>query len=333
MGMFKGFSIDDMIARGNISDADVMKMRSATYADGKIDAAEADALFALDGAKIAQARAWSDFFIEAITDYLVNQVEPYGYVTAENAQWLIERVDVAGQIGSRSRLELVVHAVDRARWAPESLVRYALQQVRHAVLTGSGVLRAGTGLAPGMIAETDIELLRRILYAFGGDGNVAVTRAEAEVLFEINDAVSAGPVNPQWTDLFVKAITSVVMASSSYAAPTREEALRREAWLDQHTDLTPLGIMRGIMANGGLLTGYRALTREESALDRLERQRIEMIVNEEITEGEATWLAERIGRDGRLNANEAALIAYLKKESPKLHPSLNELLARLAPAA
>ena len=331
--MYKGFSIEDIIARGNISEADVMKLRSATYADGKISAAEADALFALDGAGIAQVRAWSDFFVEAITDYLVNQAEPYGYVTAENARWLIDRVDTDGRVRSRTRLELVVHVVDRARWAPESLVRYALEQVRQAVLSGSGVLRVGTNLAPGMIAEADIELLRRILYAFGGDGNVAITRAEAEVLFDINDAVSSGPANPQWTDLFVKAITSVMMASSSYAAPTREEALRREAWLDQHTDLTPLGIVRGIISNGGLLTGYRALTREEGALDRLERQRIEMIVNEEITEGEANWLATRIGRDGRLNANELALIAYLKKESPKLHPSLDELLARLSPAA
>jgi len=30
-------------------------------------------------------------------------------------------------------------------------------------------------------------MVRRILYAFGGDENIAVTRAEAEVLFGIND--------------------------------------------------------------------------------------------------------------------------------------------------
>ena len=33
--------------------------------------------------------------------------------------------------------------------------------------------------------------MRRMLYAFGGDGNIAITRQEAEVLFDINDATDA----------------------------------------------------------------------------------------------------------------------------------------------
>ncbi|MCB1504900.1 MAG: hypothetical protein KDJ47_07975 [Hyphomicrobiaceae bacterium] len=331
---FKGMSIDNIIERGGIAESDVLKMRSVTYADGRISEAEAEALFRLNDAGLPAARAWDDYFIEAITDYLVNQAAPYGYVTANNAEWLMDRVSRDGRIQTRNELELVINVIDRARWSPESLIRFALEHVRTAVISGTGVLRSGHELKPGFISEAEVELLRRMLYAFGGDGSVAVTRAEAEILFEINDAVSEREPHPAWTEFFVKAITNAVMSMSSYKVPTREEALRREAWLDSHTDLTPLGVAKQLATGGfSLLRGYRALTREESALDRLERQRVEMIVNEKVTEGEAIWLAERILRDGRVNANEAALLAYLRSESPDIHPSLRDLIERYAPAA
>ncbi len=334
MTEFKGISIDAIIERGTISDADVLKLRSLTFADGAISLLEAEALFRLNDAKLSFTRSWSDYFIEAITDYVVNQVEPMGYVTAENARWLVDRVGHDGCVDTRTELELVINVIDRARWSPESLVRFALAQVRQAVLTGKGVLRNGMRLEPGSIGEAEVELLRRILYAFGGDGNVAVTRAEAEMLFEINDALVDDKPNAAWTDLFVKAIANAVMSVSSYAVPSREEALRRDAWLDYHTDLSPLGLVKKFAAGGiSPLDGYRRMTREETALDRLERQRIEIIVNEQVTEGESAWLAERIGRDGKVSENEVALLAFLSAESPDIHPLLKDLIARHAPAA
>ena len=51
-------------------------------------------------------------------------------------------------------------------------------------------------------------LIRRYLFAAGGDGNVAVTRREAELLFDINDALPDGPEAPEWTALFVQGIVN-----------------------------------------------------------------------------------------------------------------------------
>ncbi len=333
MTEFKGISIDSIIERGSISETDVLKLRSLTYADGHISSQEAETLFRLNDAGLSVPWTWNHYFIEAITDYLVNQVEPVGYITAQNASWLIDRVSHDGHADTRTKLELIINVIDRARWAPESLVQFALAQVRDNVLTGKGVLRDGTNLEPGSIGEADVELLRRILYAFGGDGNVAVTRAEAEVLFEINDALD-DKSSVAWSDLFVKAIANSVMSVSSYAVPTREEALRRDAWLDYHTDLSPLGLIKKIKKSGtSLLNDYRRLTREEDALDRLERQRIELIVNEKTTEGDSTWLAGRFAQDGKVNENEAALFAYLRADCPDIDPALKDLVTRHAPAA
>ncbi|MFN3868817.1 MAG: hypothetical protein ACK4MF_07115 [Hyphomicrobiaceae bacterium] len=335
MAAIKGVTIDDMLSRGSIGDGDVLRLRSALYGAGSISADDVDALFALNTGCRDQARSWPDFFVEAITDFTVDQTEPEGYVTADNARWLIEHIGRDGKVCSRTELELVVTIIDRARWSPESLVSYALAQVRDAVVSGSGALRNGGEVKPGVITDGEVELVRRILYAFGGDGNIAVTRAEADMLFDINDATSPDTVTPTWTDLFVKAIANVVMATSHYAPPTREEALRREQWLDADATggLSPLALLKGVMQLPSLLDSYRRMSREEAALERLERQRVEMIVNERITEGEAAWLVERLGRDGKLHPSEVALVAYLERESPAIHPDLRSLVERLSAAA
>src|SRR6185295_5442738 len=127
----------------------------------------------------------SDFFVEAITDYLVFQERPQGYLTAANAQWLIERISNDGNVDSKTELELLVNVLDKARWAPVSLVKFALEQVKQAVISGEGPLRRGRTLERGTITEGEVDLLRRILYAFGGDGHVAVTRDELDVLLDI----------------------------------------------------------------------------------------------------------------------------------------------------
>lgn len=328
MGVLKSVVIDEITARGSIRDIDVIKLRSVFYDDVAISAEEAALLISINRQAEVQDPAWGAFFVEALTDYIVNQAKPEGYVTAENAKWLIEMIGPGGRVETKLELDLLVHVIEEARWSPASLVRFALDQVKQAVATGNGPLREGTAVAAGEISETEIELIRRIVYAFGGDGNVAVTRAEAEVMFDINDLVGAGRPNPAWTDLFVKAIANSLMAASGYAVPSREEALRREEWLesDELSPATTASLMTklGLSAIWHL---FRDQSSEERALARLEQQRIEIITNEAITEGEAEWLANRLGRDGKLTENEAALLDFIGRESQVIHPLLAKLVA------
>jgi hypothetical protein len=335
MGALRSLPIDEIVRRGSIKDVDVLRLRSCVYKDGIISAEDAEALLQLNEACPIQDASWPEFFIETLTDYVVNQAQPEGYLTAEGAKWLMARLSNNDMIARKSELDLIVSILDKARWSPVSLSRFALLQVRRAVIDGDGPLRAGQVVERGRISAPEVELVRRILYAFGGDGNVAVTRAEAEVLFEINDAIADPQANPAWTDLFVKAITNVVMAASGQAVPTREEAMRRDAWLMDRNDLSPQATIVAMVTSSinAVKGAYQEQTAEERALARLEHQRIEIITNEVITQAEAGWLCERIGRDGRLTANEAALITYLKRESPNIHPDLQARVDRLAQAA
>lgn len=335
MSAFHSVSVEDIIRRGSVKDADVLKLRAAFYDNGVIAAAEAEQIFAINDACPVQDQSWADFFVEAITDHIVNGAKPEGYLTAENASWLIARIGSDGKVDSKTELDLLVNVLDKARWSPESLVHFALEQVKRAVADGEGPLRAGLVLERGTITEGEVELLRRILYSFGGDGYVAITRTEADVLFAINDACASGPQTPAWTELFVKAVANVLMATSGYAVPSREAALKSEAWLQSRGELSITSILSslGTAGLGSIFSSYREQSAEERALARLDRQRIEIITNEEITAGEAEWLAERICRDGRITESEAALLAFLHKESPKIHPALEQRLQSLGRAA
>ena len=328
MGILQAVSFEDLRARGSIKDTDVLKLRRAFYEDGHISPDEADRLFELNAACPVQERSWSDFFIEAMTDYLVNQSEPEGYITRDNAEWLTTKISEDGIVETKTELELLISVIDRARWSPQCLVRFALAQVKSAVISGTGPIRSDKELQPGIVAEAEVELLRRILYAFGGDGNVAITRAEAEVLFDIADATDEAGNDPAWTDFFSKAIANAIMAASGYSPPCREEALRRETWLESRGELG-LGGVLGKMFSGGLsgvLGTFKEQSTEERAMARLERQRVQIITDEIVTEAEAEWLAARIQRDGRVSETEKALLAFIKQESPKIHPALLPLM-------
>jgi hypothetical protein len=336
MSGLRSLPIDEILGRGSIMESDIPPFRRVLYEDGIITAEEAELLFHLNTSCSVKPPAWSELFIEGITDYIVYQERPQGYLTASNAHWLIDRVSDNGQIRSRGNLDLVVHVLDKARWAPVSLATFALAQVKDAVLSGKGPLRPGSSVEPKQITDPEVDLIRRIIYAFGGDGHVAVTREEADVLFDIDEAIADGPPNPAWTDLFVKAVANVIMAASGYAVPSREEAMRREASLDAPEQKTSVLAFLLAMVHTNLdavKDAYHNQTTEERALARLEHQRIEIITNETITEVEASWLASRIGRDGKLSPSEHALVAYLKQESTSIHPTLVEFVNRLGVAA
>lgn len=334
MSVLSAVSISEIKARGSIKDADVLKLRRSYYDDGHITAEEAEIIFALNDACPVQDPAWADCFVETITDYIVEQAKPEGYLTTENAAWLIQRISKDGRIESKTEMELLVSVLDRARWSPQGLVSFALEQVKDAVINGDGPLRSGKLLEPGVVTEGDVDLLRRIIYSYGGDGNVAVTRPEAEILFDIDEATADADNHPAWGDLFVKAIANCVMTASGYAPPPREEALARDAWLDRRGDLS-LGNVAAGMTSGirSLFDSYGEQSAEERAIARLALQKVEIVTNEAVTLAEATWLAQRIGRDGRLTPHERALLMFIKSESPSIHPSLQALVDKAAAAA
>jgi hypothetical protein len=105
--------------------------------------------------------------------------------------------------------------------------------------------------------------------------------------------------------------------------------------MEARGELSPLALLSAMVSSSvdAVRAIYQEQSPEERALARLEQQRIEIITNEAIPQAEAGWLCERIGREGHLTPNEAALVACLNKESRRIHPDLQAAVERLAQAA
>ena len=325
-------SMDEIRARGAILAADVLSLRQDIYGcTSEISKIKAEEIIKLDRECAIQDPSWQDFYIEAVTDYIVEQSEPRGYITVQNAAWLISQLEEGGRVQTARGMELLAHILDRSRWSPTGLVQFALKQIKLTVLEGGGQVRDGRALQSGMIGEVEVELIRRILFAFGGDGNIAISKAEAEILFDLNEQSSEMENHPSWTDLFAKSIANYVMGASGYRVPSRQEALRRQEWLED-TDID-ISDFLAKMVSGGLgdvWSAYSEQSREDRELARLEHEKVQIITAEAITEDEAGWLTERIMRDGELCENEKALLAFIRAEAPNVHPSLKPLLANAA---
>jgi hypothetical protein len=316
---------------------DAVTLRRILYGQTlTVDQAEADALFKLNADAGTLAPEWCALFIEAMTDYVVRQQDPPGYVNAATADWLMGAIDRSGRVRG-DEVEMLVHMLEEADQVPDKLSAFALSAVRASVL--SRIARTGA------VSALDIDRLRRLVFAKGGESNVAVTRHEAEALFDINDALK-GAANPAWTDFFVRAVANAVMFEPVWA-PDRSAELKREAELAD-SGFHPLRRWRAalndlpgseaiFMAALHEITDRKADWDRDFAGDRPIRERYAAddareAQAEAVTADEAHWLADRIGRDGRLDANEQALLAFLRANARQVDPSLEPMLSRLSAA-
>ncbi len=323
---------EGLFTTGRITADDVLALRSEIFGDGIVLRAEAEALFTLHTSSPQQCEEWTIFFVEAVTDYIVHQEKPEGYISAKNADWLVSAITKDRMVASMVELELLVKVLEQAKRSPDGLSAFALRQVMHAVVDGKGPLMTGGELQTGLIAKPEVDLLRRILYAFGGDGNVGITRSEAEILFTINERTANASNDPSWNDLFVKAIANFVMCSSGYASPTREEALQRDSFFER-ADADVGGFFSRMVSGGvrGILDAYTSAPDVDTAFGTRNASENDSAQRAEKLDGvEAEWLAERIGRDRLLQDNEVALLQFIKQASPEIHPALKPLMDKVA---
>ncbi|MCV0424074.1 MAG: hypothetical protein K5905_01245 [Roseibium sp.] len=316
------------ISSGTVNEDDVITLRRYIYGDMAVSLDEGAALFKLNNADLTFADTWYELFPEAIGDILVHQAKPEGYVSDDNSDWLIGQISVDGHVCTRTELNAVLHVLEKARQAPAGLEQFALRAVAESVISGEGATRTGAELRPGVISEAEVELLRRVLYAGAGCGGIAISKSEAEILFDLNDATLEAENDPAWSELFAKAIANYLMAMSGFAPPARDVALARENWLEQPGGFE--GGLGGFFSKmfsggvGGIRDAYA--DRSDPVSERGAAMRAEIAVNEVVTEDEATWLVNRIGRDGVLHENEKALLRFIQEESPNIHPALRPLM-------
>lgn len=287
---------------------DVLALRLAVFDDATVSQTDAEALLALDECMSQPCLEWQAFFVEALTDFVVHQEQPRGYVDGANARWLMTRITRDATV-KPNELELLVRILETATSVPPELQKFTLKQVRHSVLFGE---------SRNTVTEHEVEILRRTLFASAGEGSIAITRDEAEILFDIANATRDSENAASWADFFAKAVANLLMAAKGYTAPSREVALRRGRWLNDQT-VDPIGFTGRVVAalSNGLLANYSLVEDRTAPTDTGG--------HEIITAAEAEWLSQRVKKDGMLSEIEKIMLERIRAEASNLHPTLQPL--------
>jgi hypothetical protein len=332
----------ELLMSGKIAAEDVARLRAEIFADGAADREEAEAIFRLNGGCPDKHESWNELYVDALTDFYVWRATPPGYVDEENARHLIQYIVRDNRVESDTELALLASVIHWADSVPAELAEFVLSAVKESVLEPDEAAY-GQGRRPNIIDAVDVELIKRAIYAPATEGSVTVTRAEADAIFDLNDATIAAENHPGWKSLFVYAVANHLMFPRNAAAPpSAQEVMRREEWLRERQGMAPLLLQvgRGVVdLAADVLSLHRddLEARFESAKKMMEgsaqprdaaeetRAAEGAFEKESISEEEAAWLIERIGRDGVLHPNEVSLLTFIRNSAPKTPPSMAPL--------
>ena len=329
-------TVETILDTRAVTPEQVLDLRRTVWPDGRICRREAELLFEINDTLETICGEWRDFFAEAMAAHLVEQAEPRGYIGDEDAAWFRDRMLADGKIKGETELQTLVMLLEKATDAPELLEILALQAIKDAVLNGDRAVLGNAALVPGELGDPEVALLRRVLYAKAAGRSEAISRAEAELLFDLNDATLGADNAASWSALFVNALSNYLLVHSGYEPPSRERMKQVDRWLNQPTDgLAGFGRR---MASGVANMGHTLQSMDIFGTDtpmesvyrsRLEAEKTARRAAERVDSDEASWLVKRIDRDGSLSVNEAALLHFLKASGLPLDPSLSAVMARI----
>lgn len=123
----------------------------------------------------------------------------------------------------------------------------ALAVVRDGVITGEGPTTKGRVHFSRSLDLHDAEWCARILKASAVDRQ-PVSRAEAEALFQIDEAAAERSDNGQFDDLFVKAIAHYAASASGLSVPPRSVALSPDTAIDSWAPTRAAGVNTDVLA-------------------------------------------------------------------------------------
>lgn len=296
-----------------ITPLEIADLRGVGWADGQMTPDQAEFLFVANETGGDAGPEWCDFFVEALTSFIVHTVEPRGYVDLEMAEELIARIDRDGRVGTMAELELLVRVIEVASSVPDVLRTYALRQIEEAVTMGFGPTRHGE-LDPSGINQTEVQLLRRVIFGTGSERPGGVSKAEAELLFQIKDATLYETNCPEWKDLFVKGVAQFLLGFAGHEAPTTERMRELEAFMSREG--AGIGNFLARVALGDPQDGFSSLleiTSEhgEPLSDWGEEAESAALLDQ----SEQAWLQDMLEADEDLDDLERALIAFIDAET------------------
>jgi len=312
-----------------LSDAEVLDIRKRVMAPEKTLRLDVEALITLNEHIQQPSSAWKILFVEAVSDYVLDETIS-GYVISDvKAKWLLDNLLQDHRLDIDTEFSLLIKLINKANIMSDTLEAFMLGTIKDAILNGEGQWAKDRHLEAGRIGKDDVELLKRIFYAVGGEGGIDISRAEAEMIYDLSDATADADNHESWPELFSKMIACYMMAGMSAFEPNKDWVERRETWVKSDKGLD--------FSLRNILGGYKSLISDAAKDTRTDVTAAPYILDDalqeslqRVTDEEAQWLIERVNRDGRLTPNEAAMLYYIKQECPDMHYLLDEFITAMA---
>ena len=294
--------------RTPLTEADMAGLREALWAQPKIGSGDIAALFAAKDRLDPVDPLFSEFLQEAVLHFALKQDWPRNFLSDANATLQVDLFAKDSRIDAETDFELLVRLAEQAEQCPASFKAFLCREIEAAVLTGKGITRQGTTLAPRVVDAADVAYLRRLVFAPGAGGSLKVNFEEAEMLFRIKDATLGAPNDGGWQALFVQAIANHLMAYLNYTPRTIEDAARQDAFIADNAPRA--GRFLGQMANSFGSSAFTKLFSKDALVDHASA----VASKHAITVEEAAWLKRQIAHDGKTDDLEKALLTFLVDE-------------------
>jgi hypothetical protein len=297
-----------------------LALRRAIY--GKGDATRADLEMLL--AQGRRQRVDSDFaalLAEVATDVMIHQVDPEGYVTDADADWLMARLGKAGGLASGAEFAMLEAVIGRAVDIPPALTAFAMDEAEKSTR------------AAGVVTADDVTALQAFAFAPTRGSSLHVDRATAEVLFNIAHATAGAANDAEFAGFFAKAVGNYLMGVAFAGTPARADVLAHEAELDKPTGfgafLSQMAHRASLDTLATALESVEGIEEDAYARENDDEARSERDA-EKITGDEAKWVIAHLTREGALTEAEKRLLLFLRDEAASAPPELAALFDKAA---
>jgi hypothetical protein len=315
---------------GQVGRGEVFRLRDALWGEEVLTQPAVESLFDLNDRCREAAPEWTAFLVEVVDHFLLHQSQPYGFLDEKGAAWIRTRFGRTGKIKSWTEMEVIVSLLESAENVPDWLKAWVLAQVEETIVSGCGPSRGRVEPVPNQVDDAEVVLLRRLIFAGGGEGAVVVGTSEADMLFRIKDR-TLGSVNAEgWLPLFVQGVGNHLMAHSDYRPLERDEAARLHDFMENHTPHL-WGFLGRTLPSHMLGVGTVAEAFKAVFDDSDHHFGDDAAIAEDlaITAEEAGWLKQHIAADDKTDDYEKALLTFIIEEAGSV-PSMIEGLRRRA---
>jgi len=311
---------------------DAAQLRHSIYDKGAATRVDLAGLLAL-GREAGDDPGFIALLAEVAGDVMTVEVDPPGYVSESDADWLMAQLGDGAGLSCRAEFEALKSVLGHAVSAPPALAAFALREVERAILTGRRGAVGGVASEPGIVTAEDVEALRAVCYAPTAGAPLHVGRAAAEALFDIAHATATAHNDPSFPEFFARAVGNYLLGAAFVAVPSREAALAEEREMEQRTSFGSFlsrladGLGAPDAADGRKSVDQLAEERYREENDETEA-RLEAAAR--IDAGEAKWVLAHLARGGELSPAEKRLIAFLRDEAAGAPPEITALFDRAA---